>query len=78
MGPQIIRFALEDVADSNGIVVPTLVKYTKIKDSDQPETREEWGNVHDFDSLFNACVSRWGSNWNLEKVIVAIRESEID
>lgn len=40
--------------------------------------KDDWGTVQDFDNLFDACVSRWGSNWNLEKVVAAIHESELD
>lgn len=66
------EFKLEKVANQNGTGVPTLVKYHA------DGTREEWGNVDDFDRLFNACSNRWGTNWNLEKTCIAILESEID
>lgn len=40
--------------------------------------KESWGDVEDFDDLFKACHERWGGNWDLNKVCVAIKESEID
>lgn len=48
-----------------------------IKTHDSGE-REPWGTVEDFDQLFDACVKRWGKNWDLNKVCVSIRESNID
>lgn len=77
MDDLMIRFALEMVPNSVGVSVPTLVKY-KQATRGAPEEREEWCSVEDLDALFETCVARWGSNWNLEKVLVAIRESEID
>lgn len=66
-------FTLEKVADEGtGTMVDTVIK----KHDDG--TREEWCSVLDLDRLFDTCVSRWGKNWNLEKVLIAIRESEID
>ena len=72
-----IRFALEKVEDeSTGQPIDTLIKYTK--EGDAPETSEPWGNVMEYNSLFDACVSRWGNNWDLNKVIAAINESTLD
>lgn len=74
-----VRFALEKVDNSLGIPVDTVVKYTdrpvSIGDTQVPE-REEWCNVMELDRLFDACVAKWGSNWDLEKVITAVREAD--
>lgn len=67
------RFTLEDVKQpATSVTVPTLVKYH------DDGRREEWGNVQDFDQLFDTCVSRWGSNWDLNKVCTAIRECDFN
>lgn len=66
-----IKFSLEPKADANGVEVPTLIK----KVDGLPD--EDWCSVQDLDRLFNACVQRWGSNWDLEKVMTAVRETEI-
>ncbi len=68
----IIDFKLEKgFADSY-----TLVKV--MKDDLNNEVRDELCTTLDLDQLFDVCVKRWGNNWNLEKVMVAIKESEID
>ena len=69
-----ITFTLEPIADSNGIEVPTLIKSTE--DGGKID-KEPWGNVQEFDRLFETCARKWGSDWDLEKVCVAITESEI-
>lgn len=40
-------------------------------------TKEAWGTIEDFDRLFDECVKKWGNNWDLNKVLIAIKESEI-
>jgi len=40
--------------------------------------RDELCSVKDLEEFFDACRARWGSNWNLAKVMIVIRESEID
>lgn len=67
------KFALEDRLDKVGVMVPTLVKY-----DDLDPAGEEWGNVQDFDRLFDACVARWGRDWDLDKLIATISETQID
>lgn len=67
-----ITFKMEDISNPQGIVIPTIVKY--IDDSN----REEWCNVDDLDKLFDACVQRWGSNWDLNKVLEAVHDCEFD
>lgn len=66
------EFKLEERAEEHtGVPVPTLVKYDN-------GTEEPWCTVLDLDRLFCACANRWGSNWNLEKVVQAINECEFD
>lgn len=73
-----VSFALEKRADENtGVEVDTLVKYTEnengIKDSGEP-----WGNVMEFDRLFDVCSRRWPRGWDLNKVMTAIQECDFD
>lgn len=71
-----VSFKLEKVQDPRtGTEVDTLIKYVEV-DGKGPEG-EPWCNVMELDQLFSACASKWGSNWDLQKVIVAIQESEI-
>lgn len=60
--------------------IDTVVKLTEKPDVYGVPTveREEWCNVLELDKLFSTCVERWGNNWDLNKVCVAIAESEID
>ncbi len=68
-----ISFVLENRPhESTGVPMPTLVK----KEEGKPD--DEWCTVQDLDQLFEACVRRWGNNWNLEKIMVAITETQID
>lgn len=68
-----ITFTLEKKADENtGVMVDTLVK----KVTGKPD--EDWCTVTDLDQLFDACVRRWGSNWNLEKVKMAIMDCGVE
>lgn len=71
-----ISFQIEDRPDSNGIRIPTVVK--RVTEADGHSSDEEWCTIQDLDRLFDCCVGRWGSNWNLEKVMTAIRECEFD
>lgn len=70
-----VRFELKKKEDGNGQMVDTL---TKITDVGGKVNEEDWGTVQDFDRLFNACVSRWQGNWDINKVCTAISESQID
>jgi hypothetical protein len=73
----LVSFALEkEPKEGTGTLVDSVVKYTA--DEVGKTEREVWCSVDDLDSLFAACVDRWGKNWNLEKVVTAIKESEID
>lgn len=73
-----IKFVLEKREDpSTGIPVDTLLKQTV--DADGKVSNEEpWGSVIDFDKLFNTCVKKWGSNWDLDKVCTAINEADFN
>ncbi len=71
-----VRFALEKIEDENtGQLIESIVQ---IKEINGKTERDVWCSVLDLDRLFNTCVDRWGSNWNLEKVMTAIRDSEIN
>lgn len=39
---------------------------------------EPMGCAEEFEELFQVCEERWGKNWNLEKLKIAVAESEID
>lgn len=67
-----VTFKLEKVEDNTGTPVDTLVKYVEGKEG------EPWINIQELDKLFDTCVARWSSNWDLEKVLTAIREAEFD
>jgi hypothetical protein len=58
--------------DQNGTESDALVK---IEDSG---TEDVWCTVQDLDTLFDTCVKRWGSNWDLNKVCTAITECDFD
>jgi len=71
-----MEFKLEKVPDDNtGQLLDSIVQY---KTEGGQTVRDVWCSVMELDRLFSACVDRWGGNWNLEKVIIAIRESDID
>lgn len=65
-------WALEKTLDDQGNMIPTLIKIH------EDGRRERMGNVDEFDELFAVCEERWDSNWDLPKLLVAIRESQID
>lgn len=46
------------------------------KEAGKPD--DVMASVEDLENLFDTCVRRWKGNWNLEKLLTAIRESEID
>jgi hypothetical protein len=72
-----VKFVLEDAQDSTGCTVPTLFKLG-LEDGKEV-SREPWGDVQDFDTLYKACSRRWGDgNWDLDLVCVAIRESDVE
>ena len=73
-----IQFALEKRADpGTGVLVDTLLKQTVGADG-KIVSEEPWGSVLDYNRLFDTCVKRWGGNWDLNKVCLAIEESEIN
>lgn len=72
-----ISFAIEKlVSDQTGQVIDGVVKL--ITHEDGTVDRETWCTILDLDKLFDTCVTRWGKNWNLEKVCAAIAETEIE
>lgn len=76
-----VEFRIEKITDEQtGQVLDAVVKVTtSAKYGDEPtETKETWCTILDLDRLFEGCVRRWGNNWNLDKVLTAISESEID
>lgn len=70
------RFKLEKRCDDNGQMLDTIVKYT-LKEGEE-EQEEKWCTIVELDQLFDACVKRWGSNWDLEKLKTAVVECEFD
>lgn len=73
----IVTFELRKIPDEGtGTPVDTLVKVSK-KDA-LPAEEETWCNVQELNALFNTCCERWGDNWDLNKVMTAIRECEFD
>jgi hypothetical protein len=73
MPETITDFVLEE---KNGIKV--LIKLTLDKNTKEVLHKETWGDMEDFDDLFQACFDRWESNWDLNKVMTAIRECDFD
>lgn len=74
---QKIYFKLEKIKDENtGQEIDSVVQYKE--DEKGNIEKDVLCSVLDLDRLFNTCVDRWGKNWNLEKVLIAIRESEIE
>lgn len=67
-----ISFKLEKKQDKAGQLVDTIVKYIDNKED------EEWCTIPDLDRLFDSCVSRWGSNWDLNKLVTCVNECEFD
>lgn len=68
-----ISFSLEKRPHARtGALLDTIIKREEGKPDD------EWCNTQELDELFEACVARWGSNWDLNKVKLAISEAEFD
>ena len=71
---QNLKFTLEKLPDENdrSVTLDTLV-------ATFPDGKKEtWCTVKDLDLLFETCHERWGFNWNLEKVLATIEETDID
>lgn len=60
-------FAVKKMRDDNGQVLDSVVK------THDDGKEEVWCSIIDLDRLFDTCVARWGNNWDLEKVLTAIR-----
>ncbi len=66
-------FTLDKIDNGNGTEVATLVCHDDGKDP------EPWGNVDDFDRLFNACSKRWPAlGWDIDKLIACVNECEFE
>jgi len=67
------KFEIKKITDEDtGAVLDSVVKVVDGKED------EVWCSIADLNKLFESCVTRWGSNWDLNKVCVAIVESNID
>lgn len=64
-------FKLETRANDQGVVAPSLIRELNGEE-------EYWCNTQELDLLFQACATRWGSNWNLSKLITSVVESDLD
>ncbi len=76
-----VRFALEkETSPRTGALVDAVVKYSHPNPTlgQEPEEREVWCSVEELDRLFEAASKRWGRNWDLEKVLIAVREADFD
>lgn len=67
-----MRFELKKVKNKLGMDVDTLFQI------DDQGKEEAWCNVLDIDILFDTCVRRWGENWDLNKVCVAVEEASFN
>jgi hypothetical protein len=73
MRATMIKFVVEDRPHPRtGTPLPTVVK----KEDGAPD--DEWCTIQDLDELFEACVTRWGTNWDLNKVKMAVAEAEFN
>lgn len=62
---------------TTGTPVDTLFRC--IEEDDGKLEVEPWCTVIELDTLFQACSNRWGNgNWDLNKVMTAIKECEFD
>lgn len=66
-----VTFKLDTRANDQGVVAPSIIR-------EENGQEEYWCNTQELDSLFQACANRWGTNWDLNKLIVSVKESEID
>lgn len=71
------EFVLKNVVhERTGQELLTLVKVTNMDDG-RVHAEEPWCSILELDELFEACVAKWGSNWDLNKVKQAIEEAAI-
>lgn len=76
-----ISFAVEKVNhETTGQELDAIVKttVTEVEGAATKIEKETWTTIIDLDRLFDKCVKKWGSNWNLEKLMAAIDDSEIE
>lgn len=77
-----ISFAVEEITDEKtgqklNAIVKTVTSAQVPGEPPVAEEKEVWCTILDLDRLFDKCVKKWGSNWNLEKVLAAIDDSEV-
>lgn len=73
-----IEFKLEQEANpKTGSAQTALVKYAD-QEGGKDRSREVWCTVDDINYLFDTCARRWGTNWDLDKVCTAVRDTEIE
>jgi hypothetical protein len=74
-----VSFQVESIENEDlGQSELALVKTTLSPVVGEVPKKETWGTIAEFDRLFNACSERWQDGWDLDKVILAVKESEID
>lgn len=67
-----VTFAVEKIEDEDtGQTLDAVVKTAA------DGTKDTWCTILDLDKLFGACVKKWEGNWNLDKVIAAIEDSDV-
>lgn len=74
-----VHFSLVKEADNRtGQKVDTLTR-VETDDAGNVMATEAWCTVPELDTLFQTASDRWGDgNWDLNKILVAIREAEFD
>ena len=66
------KFEIKKIEEENtGASLDSVVKIVDGK----PD--EVWCSIAELHNLFTACVTKWGDNWNMEKITVAVTESDI-
>lgn len=67
------KFVIKMVVDEEtGSALDSVVKTVDGKED------EIWCSISDLNKLFDTCTSRWGSNWDLNKVCIAIQEADFE
>jgi hypothetical protein len=68
-----IKFVVKSVLNENIAALQDCVVKEVIGQED-----DVWCSIADLDNLLNACETRWGNNWDLNKVCVAIAEANFE
>lgn len=67
------QFIIKPVLNEDtGALLESVVKVTPGQDD------EVWCSIQDLDTLFSTCVDKWGGNWDLNKICVAIKEANFN